>query len=109
MSRIASKTTKKIDLGNGEWVEVRKSLSYDEISPLLFSKEGGDEKLNIPLLELGIVNWRILDEEGKEVPYSKERIKDLDSITFIMLKKEFLSLYIVGSETEKKNTEPSEE
>lgn len=110
MSRFISNVTKKLDLGDGEWVEFKAGMSFNKMKEFTSSADQGDGANNIelliPLLEYGIVNWLIKDDEGKEVPYSKEQILELDSKTILELAGFATTLYM--PKNEKKSSEQLE-
>lgn len=97
MSRFISKKTKKIELSATEWVEVKESISYDELMPItaLINPGGGIEnaKAAMPLLELAIVGWNLKDDEGKDVECTKENIKNFDSTTVLEILPILTALY----------------
>lgn len=109
MSRFVSKKTKRIDLGNEEFVDVRESLSFTEIEPIALAVDpknpSASTKMAIPLLKLAITGWHILDDNNAPVPYSKDRIGDLDMETVTKLVADVSELYF----PEKKNSEQSKE
>lgn len=87
MSRIASKKTVKLDLGSGEWLEVRAALSFAELEPIVATMDAKNEaaniKLALPLFEAALVNWYLKDDDGNEVPFSVDKVKDLDAKTIM--------------------------
>lgn len=109
MSRFISKNSKKIELDNKEWVEVRENVSFLELQPLLEGINKEDDikniKLALPILELGLTNWNFKDSDDKEVEFSKDKIKDLDTSTIIELVQILIGLYF----PQKKSLEKSNE
>lgn len=83
MSRIASNKSVRLDLGDGEWVDIRENLPYRDIESIATTgeKEGGTKALleqMAELFRLAIKDWHLLDADGVAVPYSVEKLKELD-------------------------------
>lgn len=97
MSRLVSTKTKKIALGEKEWIEVREQLPFEKIQSIvgLYDKtnEAANVKMALPLLELGAVNWCILDDDGNEIPFDVARIKDLDTQTVLDVIGPIIAMY----------------
>lgn len=97
MSRLASDKILHHDLGNGEYIECRTQLTYAELEPILGSvdtkKESANLKMAIPLLELAVTGWRLVDDDGQDIPFDKEKIKQLDSATVVPLFTELVGRY----------------
>lgn len=84
----------RIDLGDGDWVEIKHKMSYGNRQALVahYMKLKGAinkqveysvdlESGNIMLLVLNIVAWSLLDKKGKPLPVTKETISWLDNDT----------------------------
>jgi len=99
MSRFVSQSTKKIELGNDEWVEVRESLAFDELLPItegITQNNANDAKVAIPLLQAAIKSWNLKDDDGKDVPCTKENIKMLNTETVLALVGQVSDMYFPG-------------
>lgn len=87
MARIVSNQTEKLDLGNGEWVEYRTQVSFAELDPIIISFDSANSmaniKMAIPLLEIALVGWNLLDDSNEPIPFDKDKIKQLDTNTII--------------------------
>lgn len=96
MSRFVTDKTIKIDLGDDEWIEIKSNLSYLELEPIMkqLNKEGESVniKMAIPLLEIAIVNWHLIDS-GEPVEFNKDKIKQLDSATVLSVIPKLTELY----------------
>lgn len=105
MSRIASKRTVKLDLGDGEWVEISENLPYKDIEAVALAVEGSDTKARLDqvtkLFEVAIRGWNILDENGISVPYSVEKIKELDFKTIKEIQDFIVKQYELGDGSKK--------
>lgn len=86
-SFFASKKIRKIEFGNDQWLEIRDELSFKE---LIESGQNASTKLQaaVNLLRKCIVNWRLLDEDGNEVPFSDEAIENLNPKAALFLQQE---------------------
>lgn len=76
---------KRIDLGDGDWVEVPEKISYGTLSQIgNLDKTTNIEKTTELLCTL-IKGWNLKDEKDNEVPISKENILklDVDTVTLI--------------------------
>lgn len=97
MSRLASQKTRRIDLGAGEWVDIRVSLSFVEFQSVLgdAEKESRQAQLETALgiLRKAVKDWHLLDDDGNPVPYSPEKIGDLDMRTILDLQNEVMAQY----------------
>lgn len=83
MSRVASKKSRRIELGDGEWIEVRTKLSFREIRE--FQNSGGDNEAAIDFLKRCITGWNLKDDDGNDFPFTGEAILDLDMPTIKLL------------------------
>jgi len=99
MSRFVSQDIVKLDLGEGDFVNVRKELAYSQIELLLGSAkraQGNEEesiKLGIPLLRAAIVSWEMKGEDGQPVEYSPEKIEQLSIQTITELIEKLAPMY----------------
>ena len=104
MSRFASKETIKIQLGD-DWVEVKKSLSYAVLEPIISSLDRENEmantKMAIPLLRLAIADWNFTDDNGEKIKYNPNLVSELDMTTILELVPHITDLYF----PQKKNLE----
>jgi hypothetical protein len=99
MSRFASKEIITIELDGGDKVEVRKGLPYEDFQSLFIGAEGKTDvekgvSIALPLAELAVVGWDFKDDEGAEVPFSKEKIRELDFDTITTLSAKLLPMYM---------------
>lgn len=86
--RFASAGTTRLELSEGDWVEVKDELSYGERQRLLAAgvrMNGLDTAevtvdwtaINVLDMELWLVDWSFTDEQGKPVPVSADAIRAL--------------------------------
>jgi hypothetical protein len=87
MSRLVSNKTEKIDLGNGEWLEVKSGVTFAELEPVFGTgteqNTRGNMQAAIKLLEVALVNWNLKEDDGTPIAFDKEMIKQLDTNTLI--------------------------
>lgn len=99
MSRIVSSKPHRIDLGDGEWIDIKSQVSFAAIEPILSSFDKENEMANIkfavPLLELAIVDWCLkADDTGTNfVAFAAEKIKDLNSDTVLDVFSKTMDVY----------------
>jgi hypothetical protein len=77
MSYIVGKNTKRIDLENGQWIDIKMNLPYIEIEPLISkmqNKELTEGQMILELIKIAVVSWHLLDDEGQEILFDKEKV-----------------------------------
>lgn len=101
MSRFISTRTHRVELGEGEWVDLKENLPYYAIDQVVSSFSQSEAmKSSVDLLNQAIVGWNLLGEKsdefpnGEPMPFSIEKIKDLDSKTIVQLSEVAMSLYL---------------
>ena len=90
-NRFVSPDTKRLDLSDGDWCEVKEQLTYKEQQQLsgamLRSIKGaeGDQEMGIDFgryavlrLKTWLVDWSFRDANDKPVPVSPAAIENLD-------------------------------
>jgi hypothetical protein len=93
-NRFVSNEIVRLDLSDGDWIEVKSELSYGEQQSLFLGDVqmtgmfGGEkdvkvdlEMINIRDMVMWIVDWSFEDAKGKRVPVSLESIKALTGST----------------------------
>ena len=75
MSKFISNKTTKVDLGDGEYVEIRKELPYEDMMQM--SDIETDKSKITDLLEKCMVSWNLKDEDGNDVPLNRDNIRKL--------------------------------
>jgi hypothetical protein len=95
-NRFVVAETTRLDLSDGDWIEVKNELSYGEqqrISSAALNKvsgmiEGEDQAISVDLerynvlrLETWLVDWSFCGSNGKQVPISRDAIAALDQNT----------------------------
>lgn len=104
-SYVNPQKTKKVELNDKEWIELRAELSVKEIIP--FSKIGSAENMDfeqvIELISALIVNWSIQDSDGNEIPFDKEKVGNLSIEAFVKLQGALTDIIKLNHEVEKKN------
>lgn len=96
MSRFVTNETIKIPFDNEEWVEIKKELSYKDLEPFVtMQQKGGGEQTKhmIGLLVAAIKSWNFKDENGADVPASKENIEKLNIATITELVEKITTQY----------------
>lgn len=82
----------RLDLGAGDWIEVKAMLSFGERQRLLGSllrasvgEAGGTPSVAVDMAEAAIakvaawlVDWNLKDDDGRAVPLSRAAIEHLD-------------------------------
>ena len=73
---VDDKDGEKIDLGNGEWITVKKEFSYADVA-WIGTLDMDDMDKNIAILEKFSIEWSAKDSEGESLPLVKENLKKL--------------------------------
>lgn len=97
MSHFAPTKSFRLDLGNDEYIEV-KNLPFEEFIAVFGSIGASTDpqeqmKASVPLAKQLVSGWRLLDEDGKEVPFDAEKIGLLDVQTMVKLQAFILECY----------------
>lgn len=77
MSRF-TKGSRRVDFGDGEWIEIRKKLSFREVMAFKGIQDKSGEEASIDFLFKCITAWNLKDDSGNEVPFSRDTLLDLD-------------------------------
>jgi len=97
MSRLASKKSRRVELGEGEWVDIRVALSFSEFQSVIGNVENESKQQQLEtamnILRKAITDWHILDDEGNPVAYKPELVGELDVQTIMTLQGEVMSQY----------------
>lgn len=89
--RFVSPGTAKLDLGDGDWVEVKEQINYGESQRLsgamlrTVKTAAGDNEVGVDFaryavlkLQTWLTDWSFRDEQDKPVPLSPAAIENLD-------------------------------
>lgn len=98
MPRLVSQQTKRLDLGNGEWIEVRENVSYADLEPIMekvdmVNNPMSSVRMLVPLLKLVVTGWNILNADGQPEPFSSEKVEQFDARTILELAPQVTALY----------------
>lgn len=87
MSIIASQKTKTVELEDGERVFIKEEYNYEEVAQILevvktYPGENATMADNMyfsgKICQIAVVGWEnVKDDEGKDVPFSKEVLKQI--------------------------------
>lgn len=89
-NRFVTAETVRLDLSDGDWVEIKARLTYEEAqklgnASLVGLNQGGYAidvaRFRLMRLETWLVDWNFADNEGKSVPLSPSAIRNLDPET----------------------------
>ena len=87
--RLVSNAPTRIDLGDGDWLDVRSDISKKQFNTLLkalpagFGEEnsftpGESDDFVAAIFEAFILDWSLVDEEGNPVPATRENYDNLE-------------------------------
>jgi hypothetical protein len=109
MAGLVSKETVRIELPEGQWVDIKKYLTYGDkraIRACFFrapNDMGTMEEANAVLLLRAIMDWSVAID-GKKVPISRENIDQLDEENFVTpLLQKMNEIYPRQDESQKKD------
>ncbi len=110
MSYFASNKTRRVNLDDKTWVEIKEELSYGDTQKMAasfmkmklknndFESDIDTETGSIELLSLAIVDWNLTDDAGEPVPVSKEAIRNLKASAAETI----MTAYTEGNQSQKK-------
>jgi hypothetical protein len=80
---VVAPETVRLDLGDGHWVEVKKQLTYGEMSDVAEATKGSLVTAQIHMLAAYIVDWSLQDAKEQRLPVDSlaERIGSLRAMT----------------------------
>lgn len=97
MSRFISNSTQKIEMGNEEYIEVKQSIPFAEMEPIMMlinkDNEIANIKIALPLIKAAVVGWNLKDEQGNLVEFNQEKINQLDTATILEIIPKLTDLY----------------
>ena len=96
MSRIASNKTFRVDFGDGEWIDIRSSMSFGDIQDLLGDDALSDLQKTLKVAEFAVKSWNIKDDDGNPVEYSPDKLRLLDVKTMLILQEAISNQYGVS-------------
>ncbi len=68
----------RIDFEDGEWVKIKRTLSYDDVEKVGTKLAAGDQASFVPVLAVAIKEWSFKDRDGNVAPVNEEYIRRLD-------------------------------
>lgn len=87
-SRFVTPATVRLDLSDGDWIEIKERLTYAEErtmanSALVGLNGGGGFQVDFARaallrMETWLTDWSFADEDGKSVPLTASAIRNLD-------------------------------
>ena len=120
-NRFVGNEIARLELSDGDWIEVKKRLSYAEQQRLAtgaFSRMGmaneeielkmDSETFNCQRLLIWIVDWSFVNEKGKQVSVTLDAIKQLDPDTAAEID-DALGIHIEAVAAEKNAPKPKSE
>jgi len=97
--------TEKYDLGDGQHIEYKKEIPYDEFIALFKDVDpdnpGANVKMAKPLLEAALVGWKLKDKDGKFVEFSKEAVGKLSAKAIFIMATPIIQKYNVEKKSSK--------
>ena len=121
-NRFVNSSTKRIELEDGNWIEVKEELTFEEYGEImknvdlsLVNKlEGEAEKstisnfdIGLPLLKAALVDWSFKDDEGKKIECTLENISKLRPAAIMELLEPVSELIQLDFKEEKKSSQSS--
>jgi len=65
---VVAPQTVTLDLGDGQWIEIKRELNYGEMTDVAESTGGKLIRAQLHLLAAYIVGWSLTDGHGKSLP-----------------------------------------
>lgn len=94
--RFVSNNVKRIDLSDGDWVDIKEQLSFEDFSKVFEGQSIPSEpspSVAIPLLKAALIDWSFEDGGGRKIPCSPENIGKLDASTVLELVEPIIGNY----------------
>jgi len=94
--RFVTPATRRLDLEDGDWIDVKQELTVGELLRFQTSgfkrvraDRGGDQDFELDLVAMKLakvdaylVDWSAKKADGKDLPYSRTALEALDAATF---------------------------
>lgn len=117
--RLVSNAPERIDLGDGDWLDVRSDISKKQFNTLLKSlPEGfGDDNSFTPgesddfvaaIFEAFILDWSLVDEAGEAVPATRENYDNLTREAATIVDTAIMEHFNAQSATDEESTKSDE-
>ena len=87
MNRFDEGKVKRIDIGEGDWVEILEVISYETLEKINTNKDG------MATLAAVLVRWNLKNSKGEDVPISVEMLKKMDFRTRTLINDEINKLF----------------
>ena len=88
---VDPKKLKRVDLGEGDWIEVPERLAYGTVAAMSNIGETDADKTTALLVEV-IKKWNLKDENDAEVAITKDSIERLDVATVTLISETVASM-----------------
>lgn len=105
MNRFSTKdNVKRIDLGDGDWIEIPAVVSYADMEAIQASKDD-----NILVAQSVIRRWNLVGDDGMQMPITPENCRRLDFRVLNMVLAELQEIMHVPKAPSTESAAPSEE
>lgn len=102
-NRFTSNAKKRIALSDGDWVDIKEGLSFEEFRKIFTLYNPTDQSKNmeiaIPMLKMTLLDWSFMDPNNVKMPCTPENIEKLNVETVMEILQPVISNYL----PEKKN------
>lgn len=107
MSNFVSKKLKKVELPEGEFVEIPMDVSFEDAQIAnTIRKDCPDEfEQTLKLLMRFIKSWNLKDEDGNDAELSEENLKQLKMSALTKIQKEIMIVMGLDEDGDKKKAE----
>jgi hypothetical protein len=93
-NRFVSNKTKRVELSDGDWIEVKESLSWEEFTPLQKRFADKDPSAIFDLFDLVVKDWSFVDEKTSIVPLTPENVRKLEILTLNEISEVLIGMYL---------------
>ena len=97
MLTLLDDSTERLDFGDGDWVEIKKELSYESLLSCI-GAPGTDMQEAVRkasgILPLALVDWSVVDASGNKIPCTPENIAKLGAKSIMKILPRIQAFYM---------------
>jgi hypothetical protein len=103
-NRFISDKVIRIDLSDGDWVEVKEQMSFEQFKEIFGKADANDAMSNIglalPLLKIVLTAWSF-EQDGEKIECTPENIERLSMSSIVEIATPVLPIYVPEKKSSK--------